>query len=240
MKSLLSSLIDSFRFHLSPISSNVKTGPIPVSTTEKRSCPSTCPFLNSGCYASVGQLNFHWNAVSFLNRFVNHTAFLKAIKALPFRAFWRHNQAGDLPHANGTIILSFLKDLVSANRGKRGFTYTHHDCETNKVNALAIAYANDNGFTVNLSGNNERHAIKLKGLGIAPVVTIVESTETRKTWTVDGNKFLRCPATYGGNRQITCATCQLCQNGKRDFIVAFPSHGISKAKVDKAAREGAI
>ena len=52
-----------YTVHLSPKSSNVKTGPIPVSTTTKATCPATCGMRES-CYAASGPLALHWRAVS--------------------------------------------------------------------------------------------------------------------------------------------------------------------------------
>jgi len=50
--------------HLTLKSGNVKTGPIPVSTTSKASCSDTCPFKDNGCYADGGPLALHWRAVT--------------------------------------------------------------------------------------------------------------------------------------------------------------------------------
>ena len=52
------------RVHITPRSGNAKTGPIPVTTTERASCPSTCPFYDKGCYAKSGPLALHWRKVS--------------------------------------------------------------------------------------------------------------------------------------------------------------------------------
>jgi hypothetical protein len=41
--------------HFTLKSANVKTGPIPVSTTERASCPSDCK-MKSECYAASGPL----------------------------------------------------------------------------------------------------------------------------------------------------------------------------------------
>lgn len=52
-------------------------------------------------------------------------------KALPGGQLWRHNVAGDLPHDPETGIISgeFMEKLVKSNKGRNGFTYTHHDIE---------------------------------------------------------------------------------------------------------------
>lgn len=51
------------RARLVKVSGNRKTGPIPVSTTSRESCPNSCP-LYTGCYASGGPLRIHWDKVT--------------------------------------------------------------------------------------------------------------------------------------------------------------------------------
>ena len=85
------------RVQLTPISSNSKTGPIPVSMTEKASCPNDCPLAKNGCYAAVGHINMHWNNVSNGKTGMDWDTFVDKIRRLPMGILWRHNQAGDLP-----------------------------------------------------------------------------------------------------------------------------------------------
>lgn len=89
----------------------------------------------------------------------------------------RHNQAGDLPGKGGEIDAEALQ-LVEANQGKRGFTYTHKPMTA--ANMAAVKAANDSGFTVNLSANNLTHADELAALAIAPVVTVLPEDYARK------------------------------------------------------------
>ena len=114
------------RVHITARSGNAKTGPIPVTTTERASCPTTCPFYDKGCYAKSGPLALHWRKVSDGERGTDWQGLTEFVKSLPERQLWRHNQAGDLPHIDGQINGTLLGQLVDANRGKRGFTYTHH------------------------------------------------------------------------------------------------------------------
>ena len=89
--------------------------------------------------------------------------------------FWRHNQAGDLAGSGDWIDGRKLKQLTAANKGKKGFTYTHK--HKIKQNHAKIKEANENGFTVNLSADSLDHADELKALGIGPVVVIVPADE---------------------------------------------------------------
>jgi len=211
--------------HLTPKSANAKTGPIPVSTTERASCPSDCK-MKSECYAASGPLALHWAAVSNGARGTDWAEFTDAIAALPDGQLWRHNQAGDLPQSGGTIDPALLGDLVAANIGKRGFTYSHHrDAES--INW--IRHANQWGFTVNLSANDLHDADALADADAGPVVVVLPSTQTSNTTTPRGRPVIVCPATQRDD--VSCATCQLCQR-QRAAIVGFPAHGTRRRVID--------
>ena len=211
--------------HLTPKSANVKTGPIPVSTTERASCPADCK-MKAECYAASGPLALHWAAVSNGSRGTSWSEFTDAIAALPDGQLWRHNQAGDLPQANGTIDPTLLGDLVAANIGKRGFTYSHH---RDAASIQWIRHANQWGFTVNLSANDLHDADALADQDAGPVVVVLPSTQTVNTTTPKGRPVVVCPATQRDD--VSCATCQLCQR-QRAAIVGFPAHGTRKRVID--------
>ena len=211
--------------HLTLKSSNAKTGPIPVSTTEKASCPPDCA-MREGCYAASGPLALHWATVSAGKRGTDWPTFTASIAALPEGQFWRHNQAGDLPVKDASIDAVKLGQLVHANAGRRGFTYSHHrDAES--INW--IRHANNWGFTVNLSANDLLDADMLANHKAGPVVVVLPSTTAANTVTPAGRKVVICPATQRDD--VTCASCQLCQR-QRDVIVGFPAHGIRRRVID--------
>ena len=216
------------KISLTKISMNAKTGPIPVSMSGKETCPNSCPLKGKGCYASSGHVNIHWSRLSKGERSYHWNDFLSDIKSLHRNQLWRHNQAGDLPGENEKVNETELSQLVDANKGRKGFTYTHK--YNNPSNHAAIKQANDNGFTINLSSNNLAHADELVKLNIGPVVTIVNSNQTTNTVTPEGRKVVICPATNRAN--VTCSSCGLCQIAKRSIIIGFPAHGIQKKKVD--------
>lgn len=112
--------------HLTLSSNNAKTGPIPVSTSSKATCPAACPLKDNGCYASNFPMSLHWNTLSEGKRGHEWPEFLHAVKGLPKGQLWRHNQAGDLVGADNQIDGKALKQLTKANAGRRGFTYTHY------------------------------------------------------------------------------------------------------------------
>ena len=215
-------------YQLTRVSGNAKTGPIPVSTTSADTCPEACPFIKT-CYAKTGPLRMHWDKVSAGVRGGTFEAFLGLIQALPRFTLWRHNQAGDLPGVGDTLDTEALDALVTANKGKRGFTYTHKPLRL-ESERQAVKDANTHGFTVNLSANTLEHADALYGLSIGPVVTVLSEDVhgNMPVHTPGGIRVVVCPATY--REDVTCATCALCQRADRKVIVGFPVHGNGKGR----------
>lgn len=219
-------------YHITRVSSNEKTGPIPVTTTSSDSCPPSCPFKGSGCYGESGPLAIHWNATSREERGGSLVDLVMAIASMPNGQLWRHNQAGDLCGKGERVNWRDLSKLVSANAGKRGFTYTHKYVDTR--NHAHIKAANDRGFTVNLSANSLGHADELSVLGIGPVVCVLPSTvDYKSTVTPAGRRVVVCPATHTDG--FNCAKCGICANGDRKFIIGFPAHGSGAKKASAIA-----
>lgn len=227
-------------------SSNSKTGPIPVTTTDRHSCWDGCAFFNNGCYFDQFRNKQFWNkltAVGPRSEFANGNAMVKTlswddmverITALPIGQLWRHNQGGDLPHNETKIDWPKLDALIVANEGKRGFTYTHHNT-ADEDNLNAIYWANARGFTINLSANNLADADRKAELGVGPVVVTLPSDVHGKQVikTPAGREVIPCPASYRDD--FTCADCGLCAR-QRKVIIGFPAHGAGKGKVDAIAR----
>lgn len=206
----------------SRISSNAKTGPMPVSTTDASTCPDACPLKDKGCFAKYGPLGMHWEKVP--ERGVPFVSFLKEVRALPQDTLWRHNQAGDLPGVNNELDGFALGLLVNANRGRRGFTYTHKPMTP--ANRAAVLDANFKGFTVNVSLNNvaELDAFGVQALPVVVILPLLDKgqREPRKLRTPAGNKVVVCPAQY---RKTNCLECGLCQRSDRDYAIGFRAHG---------------
>ena len=215
---------------------NRKTGPIPVSTTDEGSCPSSCPLRGAGCYAAYGHPGGRWREVP--RRGMSWADFCAAVVSLPEGQLWRHNEAGDLPGRRDDrtglgLDHAALALLVAANRGRRGFTFTHRPLST-AADRLAVHRANARGFVVNLSADSLADADRLAALEVGPVVVVLPhdapSTASR---TPAGCKVVVCPAQTHG---LTCLDCQLCAVATRKSIVAFRAHGQGKALVSEIVR----
>lgn len=223
--------------HFTPKSANSKTGPIPVTTSAPSTCPDSCPLKAGGCYAKGGPLGMHWRKVG-AGRGNGWAELCDSIAALPAGQVWRHNQAGDLPGEGDQINALELSALVTANTGRRGFTYTHKPVEgsdaTDRTNRDLISWANKSGFTVNLSANDLAHADRLAALDIGPVAVVLDSDHKGNTTTPQGRAVVQCPAT--SRDDVTCAKCKLCASNKPGRpIVGFPAHGASKRKASAIA-----
>lgn len=223
------------RVWLNPRSKNHKTGPIPVSTTDDGSCPTTCPLRGAGCYATYGHVGKSWRQVPVKG--VPWAAFCRQVALLPEGQLWRHNEAGDLPGRGRGLDRAALAQLVLANRGRRGFTFTHREPRS-AADLRAVADANAAGFTINLSADGVEHADRLAQLGVAPVAVVLPAADPAARRgdafeTPGGRTVVICPADSSG---LTCATCRLCSVAARKSIVGFRAHGQASALVTQIVR----
>lgn len=238
------------RYQLTNPSQNQKTGPIPVSMTDTSSCPNSCSLKDNGCYAQYGPLYFVWRRMSEHTCYsMNLEEFCAGIRTLPRGQFWRHNQAGDLPKDTKIVKRPDKPDrldreavmaIARANRGRRGFTYTHYSID-DRYNREVILEANEQGFTINVSCETLEQADRAVTFGL-PAVLVVPEDSPKRLCTPGGNLVTVCPATY---MDMTCAQCELCQkqtlNGpggvKRPrHIIGFPAHGPGKKRVAEELR----
>jgi len=213
-------------YSLTKISNNSKTGPMPVTTSNRTTCPDACPLKKNGCYAEDYYTAVHWDKVTNGDRGTDWQGFLADIKSLPKRVMWRHNVAGDLRGSDDRIDTQALKELTQANKSKYGFTYTHYPLD-NAVNITAVQQANVAGFTVNGSANTLEQADSYKELGI-PTVVILAANTSKVSYTPNNNKVVVCAAQTSD--KVTCQSCGLCQLADRDYIIGFRVHGKSKKK----------
>lgn len=214
-------------------SGNRKTGPIPVTMTDASSCPESCAFSGGrGCYAAFGKLGFHWRNAT--RDGLTWRDLCAAIAALPAGTLWRHNEAGDLPGTPaGRLDVRRLNELVRANRGRRGFTFTHRHPRTHRERE-ALRAASRAGFAVNLSADSIAEADRLAALEAGPVAVVLPAdAPARASRTPGGRTVIVCPAQTHG---LTCERCRLCAHASRKAVVGFRAHGQSQALVTSIVR----
>ena len=225
------------RFQLVKKSSNAKIGPIPATNSARATCPPACPLAGAGgCYAEAGfHTRLNWDKLDAGERCKEWREFVADIAALPDGTLWRHNVSGDLPPiAPDEIDDTKVSELVAANKGKRGFTYTHYPMD--RVNSRIVRAANSSGFTINASANTEAQALDYAKRGL-PTVAIISKQERGENWhgfERSGVRFVQCPAEY--KEGVTCKSCKLCSHAKRTTIVGFTVHGTRAKSADIIAR----
>jgi len=210
-------------------SGNRKTGAIPVTYSERATCPPSCAHYRSDCYAEDFYTRMSWDKVPVRGK--SHDELCADIAALPAGTLWRHNVAGDLAGEGENVDAYALGELVKANFGKRGFTYTH------KKSADAIKWAKHAtqwGFTVNLSADDAGEADILAAYDM-PVVCIVPIDTPERTTTPQGRPIVVCPAQTHDDK--TCADCGLCARSDRKVIIGFRAHGTRAKITDQKARK---
>ncbi len=218
-------------------SRNIKTGKIPVTTSPRSTCPSTCAFYGA-CYAEDNHLGRRWDevdaAVEPNGSIMNWSALCDFVRALPFGQVWRHNQAGDLPGSNNRINRRMLAQLVRANKGKLGFTYTHKPLT--ESNLTAIRDAIKGGFCINISANSPAHADTIPS--DLPIAVVMPESFTGRAKTPQGRDIIQCPAQYLDH--VTCASCKLCARPKRKFIVGFAAHGVMRRLISQIVQQWSV
>lgn len=217
-------------YHLSPFSTNSKLGiGVAAITSDKKTCPDSCPLKNNGCYASFGPLNIHWNKISNGERGYSWNILLQNIEKLPTNYKLRYGQAGDLPGKNETIDSKKLSQLAETVQKKKlkAWAYTHKTL--NKSNVNKIKKANEMGFCINASADNLTEADEAMDKGL-PTVVVLPSDAPDVTSTAKGRKVIVCPSQTKQGK--TCSDCMLCAKRDRKFVIGFKAHGVSKRKVE--------
>lgn len=200
---------------------NSKTA-IPTTRSARSTCPTSCPLMGAGCYAENFPMAMEWDKLTV--RGLSYADLLDEISRLKRGTLWRHNDAGDLIGSGNRINLTALVALVDANRGRRGFTYTHWDWWKNRNE---IRWANLHGFTINVSTEShaDAKAAYIEGLPVALVADQVGAVEDR-----DGIRYVVCPAQTKG---WTCKDCGLCAVADREYVIVFRPHGTKKKALIK-------
>lgn len=230
-----------------------KIGPIPATYSEPATCPIYCPWRRNGCYARCNlQVLSAWKRAA---RGLTIWRLIDELADLPDGSLFRWGIAGDLPGDGRRINLTEVLALARSVKRLKAWSYTHYltppagesvsDFTAGKTwwnwgwtNREAVVATQAAGLTVNLSADNPRQADEMADLGIAPVVTVLQSNARRKVFTPAGRPIRVCPASL--TKKVTCANCGFCAVNSPDRkIVGFPAHGIQRRYVDEKVRESA-
>ena len=205
---------------------NSKTGAMLLVRSPRSTCPDSCSLKGNGCYAENFPTAMHWLKQDTVG--VDFATVLYAVRTLPKDSIWRLFEAGDFepsPENPELISSSQVLSLLSANKGKRGFGYTHYPV---LPNLEPLQLMNSSGLTINASADSLEQAKLYFELGLP--TTLVVAEKTPKDVTVDGVRIVVCP-NQSLKSKPTCLQCQLCQKPDRDYVIGFRTHGSKKRKI---------
>ena len=209
---------------------NSKTGAMWLVRSPRSTCPDSCGLKGNGCYAFNFPLVLHWMKQDTVG--VDFATVLYAIRTLPKDSIWRLFEAGDFePSSENPELISpsQVLSLLSANKGKRGFGYTHYPV---LPNLEVLQLMNSSGLTINASADSLEQAKLYFELGLP--TTLVVAEKTPKDVTVDGVRIVVCPnqsVKKPNGKKPQCIDCQLCQIADRDYVIGFRAHGSKKRKI---------
>lgn len=210
-------------------SGNAKLGAIPSTIVSGETCPPSCGFFGRGCFAEFGILGYHWRRAH--TEGVTWSDFIGRVRALPPGQLWRYATAGDLPGEGDDLDVRRLEELVRANAGRRGFTFTHKPLDR-PAERSAVRRANAAGFRINLSADTLADADSKAALRCGPIAVVLPNGASGDIRTPKGLRVVVCPAERSGG--ITCEKCQLCSRERRG-VVGFLAHGNMRLTVSKIA-----
>lgn len=224
-------------------SGNSKTGPIATVSYPRTTCPPSCPLrvvINpetgeeepGPCYVEAGfYTRINWDQLDAGTRGQPLQDVYREVKRLPRGTPIRDKVAGDeWPNAKNPKLID--KDLIMqkarAFKGKRVISYTHYP--PTAANVRILKQAASAGLPINLSADGVKDADKKAATGLS-VAVVVPSDTPKVSYTPKGRKVVICPAQT--SERVTCATCLLCADHGRDYLIGFRAHGNQKKAIDK-------
>jgi hypothetical protein len=211
-------LVDlTLKTHVTLKSSNAKTGPLATTYREQSSCPTTCPLMGNGCYASGRIFGIPRKYGS-----ADNVAVLALITSLKPGQGLRLNVSGDFLGLDGEPDVDYIDacNRVATERPDvKIIAYTH---------AWRTLTPSMFAFGVNASCESAAEVAEARAAGWGTVMVNGPVGET-----IDGSRVVRCPAEYRDD--TTCASCMLCaKTPGLDTTVSFTAHGAGKAKATAA------
>ena len=143
------------KYHFVLKSANSKTGPLPVTYSQRETCPESCPHYRADCYAEDYYTRMSWDRVA--QRGGTLAQLCESVAALPAGQLWRFNVAGDLPGAGEHVDAAALGEIVRANTGRRiactvnlhrAHGYAGKDRDTRRPDNHCLPSSNPRGYNL--------------------------------------------------------------------------------------------
>lgn len=213
-------------------SSNRKIGEASATYVSQASCPTSCPFRGSGCYAESGFVGI---TTKRLNKSTETDAVTlarqeaDAILSLSGKRDLRLHVVGDSTTEEGTRILADAASSYTARYGKTVWSYTH---------AQDIPRGAWGEVSILRSVETVKAAKQASDAGYAAAM-VVESFEDTKAYPIgEGLTGIPCPVQTG--KADSCVKCRLCLNADKlhakNRVVLFEAHSDRASKVKQALK----
>jgi hypothetical protein len=213
-------------------SRNSKTGKVAVTYAPIQSCPSTCRFLNSGCYAQHGNTGIHLRRINKETCDQKKTRPIdiareeaKAIKEMTGEKPLRLHIVGDCKTAKSAQIVSNACKDYKARHGNKVWTYTHawREIPREKWGEISVLASCE---TI----EEAKHAMRR---GYAASIVIAKQFD--KPFHFQGVNMVPCLEMTKGTK---CDKCRLCMHDKKlhegNKVICFFVHGSAKESAKKA------
>lgn len=213
-------------------SQNRKIGDVSATYASQTSCPTTCSFLGSGCYAEgghTGRITRRLNSEESTRAQVARAEAL-LIDGLTGDRDLRVHVVGDCSTDTTAKLVSAAMARHRAKQGRRAWTYTH------AWPSVDPKSWGDESVLASCETPEDVHTAQ--SLGWATALVVPEFRDT-KAYDHDGVKLLPCPQQT--KPDVTCVSCGLCMNASRlrdkGLTIGFAVHGNGAKKARAALAE---
>lgn len=225
-------------------SKNKKLGNgVAATYVSQESCPKTCPFLEEGCYAELGNTGIHTRRLNKSTATPENFAIAEAMairdavdkiygdgqarRGKKIHWHWykplRGHVVGDTTKVSNVRIVATAYELWQRWFGEV-WTYTHA--------WRRVARKHWRGVSVLASCETFLDVHKAHDRGYAAAIVVDRHAGDKAYRTKTGLRIVPCP---NQTRGVTCKQCQLCWKDqwllKSRTVIAFEAHGSGKERV---------
>lgn len=211
-------------------STNAKIGKASATYAPIQSCPKTCPFLGSGCYAQSDFCGLHLRRLNISAKELKKERPIDialeemyGIQNLKGNKPLRLHVTGDARTPQAAEILAHAAEKYYEKHNQLVWTYTHawRDVPREKWGNVSVLASCENEDQI-------QHATR-RGYATCMVV----SEEFRDSKKVNGFTYLACPQTY--MTDFSCIDCKICFRDEvlynKKKVVCFFPHGAKKSEL---------
>ena len=218
-------------------SSNSKTGLVSATYAPIATCPSTCPFIDKGCYAQQGHTGIHLHNMNKALAELKNSSVLavskieaEEIRKLKGAYPLRLHVVGDCRTAKAAEVIACAAKEYTAKQNQPVWTYTHAWKE--------IPRKKWGDISVLASCETIDECLLAMKRGYAASIIRLKKFDGSFEWELkDVKKKVRMVACKEITKGIQCDKCRLCFNDKKllekNEIICFFSHGSKSKEVDK-------